>query len=451
MTKQSDIIASEARFPLSKLTLSPLNPRQNVPEQDVIDLANSIWSAGLIQSIAGLADGKGGAEIVAGGRRLRALQYLAQEHPDLATTRRELANPTVMLAPDMVTAEAWANTENIARRDLHPAEEIRAYGKMEAKGITVPVIARTFAVSEQHVYRRLALANLPEMILDALAANEISLSNAAAFTVSNDEAVMEEVLERAKERGYSDHQIKQALKPESVRDTDRRVIYVTEVTYEEAGGRKTADLFSEQTFFDDVALLEDLFTAKLTEAAEGLKADGWKWVEVIEDSYLCHYTMGLEKFGRVYAEDGELTEEQAARYDDLADLADSDALDAEGEAEFAALQLILDGTYSASQRAHAGLYVYVDRNGKECLSGALVKPEDKKAAIEAAVLQASYHDIQKSGAEKSPISQKLRDDLNRVSRGARQHAALSDPDLLIDLLAYQLSHDLHWQNPFGLS
>ena len=54
-------------------------------------------------------------------------------------------------------------------------------------------------------------------------------------------------------------------------------------------------------------------------------------------------------------------------------------------------------------------------------------------------------------APKSPISQKLRDDLERVSRGARQHAALRDPDLLIDLLAYQLSHNLYWGKPFGLA
>jgi ParB family chromosome partitioning protein len=450
MTKQSKIIATEARFPLAKLSLSPLNPRQNVPEQDVIELAESIWAAGLIQNIAGLAGKKDTAEIVAGGRRLRALQYLAEQHPDLATTRPELANPMVMLAPDTETAEAWANMENVARRDLHPAEEIRAYGKMEAKGGTADAIARAFAVTEKHVYRRLALAHLPEPVLDALAANEISLSNAAAFTVSNDEKVTLEVLERAKGGQFSDHQIKQALKPDSVRNSDRRVIFVTETAYDEAGGRKSADLFSEQTFFDDVALLDDLFEAKLADAAKALQSEGWKWVESIQQHYLCHYTMSLDKFGRVYAEEGELSEAEAERYDELAELANGDVLDAVGEAELAALQAIIDGDYTDEQRAHAGLYVYVDGNGNQCLSGALVKPEDKKAAIDAGVLAKSRHG---SGSDcpKSPISQKLRGDLNRVTRGARQHAALRDPDLLIDLLAYQLSHALHWQNPIGLS
>ncbi|MEP4848025.1 ParB/RepB/Spo0J family partition protein, partial [Roseibium sp.] len=410
MTKQTKIIATEARFPLAKLSLSPMNPRQNVPEVDVIELAESLYSAGMIQSIAGLAGKKDTAKIVAGGRRLRALKYLDAKHSDLAKTHPELANPMVMLAPDAETAEAWANMENVARRDLHPAEEIRAYGKMEAKGGTVGAIARAFAVNEKHVYRRLALAHLPEPVLDALAANEISLSNAAAFTVSTDMKVTLEVLERARGGSYSDHQIKQALKPDSVRSSDRRVIYVTEAGYDEAGGRKTADLFQDQTFFDDVALLDDLFEAKLTEAIETVRAEGWKWVEAIHDHYLCHYSMGLDKFGRVYAEEGQLSEEEAERYDALAELANGDVLDAAGEAELAALQATIDGEYTDEQRAHAGVYVYVDGNGVQSVSGALVKPDDKKAAIEAGVLRKSMHSSSGSDGPKSPISQKLRDD-----------------------------------------
>ncbi|WP_299682713.1 ParB/RepB/Spo0J family partition protein [uncultured Roseobacter sp.] len=450
MTKQSKIMATEARFPLDKLVLSPLNPRQTVAEQDVIELAESIWAAGLIQSIAGLADADGGAEIVAGGRRLRALHYLAEKHLEIAKTRPDLANPMVMLAPDAETAEAWANMENVARRDLHPAEEIRAYGKMEAKGANAAAIARAFAVGEKHVYRRLALAHLPEPVLNALHANEISLSAAAAFTVSNDEKAALEVLEQVRGTNCSDHQIKRALKPDSVRNTDRRVIYVTEEGYDEAGGHKSADLFSEQTFFDDVALLDELFAAKLDEAVETLQAEGWKWVARHDDSYLSSYSHGLEKHGSVYKEDGTLSETETERYEALSELEDAGALDDEGYAELEALHLILEGDYTDTQRAHAGLFVYVDNNGRQCVSGALVKPEDKKAAIEAGVLRKSMH----SSAEdvpKSPISQKLRDDLNRVERGARQHAALRDPDLLIDLLAYQLSHELHWKGPFGIS
>lgn len=258
MTRQTKITATEARFPLAKLTLSPLNPRQTVPQSDMIDLAESIWAAGLIQNIAGLADDKGGAGVVAGGRRLRALHYLAEQHPDMSETRPDLANPMVMLAPDRETAVAWANMENMARRDLHPAEEIRAYGKMQAAGKDAVAIACAFAVTERHVYRRLALASLPAPIIDALAAGEINLGMAACFTISDDEKLSLEVLERVRGEQWSDHQVKTLLKPDSVKGSDRRAIFVGEEAYKAAGGKIGGDLFAEETLFDTPDILDRL-------------------------------------------------------------------------------------------------------------------------------------------------------------------------------------------------
>lgn len=49
--------------------------------------------------------------------------------------------------------------------------------------------ARTFGISEAHVYRRLALAVLPAPVLDALKAGEITLGTAKAFTIAHDEAL----------------------------------------------------------------------------------------------------------------------------------------------------------------------------------------------------------------------------------------------------------------------
>ena len=451
MTKQTKITATEARFPLASLTLSPMNPRQNVPEQDVIELAESIWAAGLIQNIAGLADKKGKAEIVAGGRRLRALQYLAKQHTDMAEARPELANPMVMLAPDASTAETWASMENIARRDLHPAEEIRAYAKMEAKGSTPGVIARAFAVTEKHVYRRLALANLPAPIIDALAAGEINLSMAACFTICDDEKHSLEVLEHVRGDHWSDYQLKQMLKPDSVKGSDRRSVFVGEEAYKAAGGKMGGDLFAEEMLFDSPVILDEVFGLKLDAEAKRIRSEqGWNWVEPVERDYVCSYSMGLDKYGRVYPVDGVLTEEQAERYDELEELANGDVLDEAGEAELATLQTIVDGDYTDDQKAFAGAYVYVNRSGDMQVSGGYVKPETKKAAVEAGVLQASRHGSA-DDKPKSPISNKLADDLARVVTGARQHAALRNPDLLIDLLAFQLSHPLHWRGPLGLS
>lgn len=450
MSKHEAISATEARIPLSKLTLSALNPRQTVQEQEIVELAQSIWAAGLIQSIAGLADANGGAEIVAGGRRLRALQYLAQLHPDLADTRPELASPVVMLAPDAKTAEDWASLENVVRRDLHPAEEIRAFGKMEKQGSAPSEIARAFAVTEKQVYRRLALAKLPTQVIDALAEGEINLSMAACFTIADDENHSLKVLEQVRGRAMSDYQLKKLLKPDSVEGSDRRAVFVGETAYKAAGGKTGGDLFSEVTLFDSPEILDELFIEKLDEAAKDIEeAEGWKWVQPITDTYVCSYSMGLEKYGRVYPVEGVLSEEQSERYEELAELADHEVLDDDGLAELASLQTVLDGEFSTEQKVHAGAYVYVDRTGTLNVCAGMIKPEDKQAAIDAGVLRKSAYDNDTSAAPKSPISQKLADDLRCVARGARQHALLRDPDLIIDLLAYQLSHYIPRSNPFA--
>ena len=449
MTKQATITADEARFPLSKLVLSAMNPRQNVPAAEVEELAESIWTAGLIQNLAGIMDENGGAEIVAGGRRLRALQLLAERHPELAQERPELASPRVLIAPDQTTAQAWAVAENAARRDLHPADEIRAYGKMERSGATPAVIARAFAVTEKSVYRRLALAGLPEPVIDALAANEINLSAAACFTISADEARTLEVLEKCRGDNWSDYQIKKALKPDAVKDSDRRVKFVGIEAYQAAGGRIGGDLFAEETLLDDTDILDTVFADRLAEVAESHKRDGWKWVEVNHADYLGWWFVQENGFERIYKEEGELSPEQAERFDELAALAEAEALDEDGQAELATLNAITEGDFTDTQRAHSGLIIYVDREGEVQSYEGLIRKADKAEAIAAGVLAKSQHSA--DDAPKSPISQKLRDDLGRVSRGASQHAALRDPDLLIDLLAYQLSHNLYWSKPFGLS
>ncbi|MEM1363435.1 MAG: ParB/RepB/Spo0J family partition protein [Pseudomonadota bacterium] len=452
MTKQDTIIATESRFALASLMLSPLNPRQDVPQEEVIELADSIWNAGLIQSIAGMQTAEGGVEIVAGGRRLRALNYLAEKHPDIATTHPELANPLVMLAPDAETAEVWANAENISRKDLAPVDEIRAYGKMEKAGAPVSGIARAFAVTEAHVRKRLALSNLPEPVLDALGAKEISLGEAACFTIGTDNDLILSVLEEARKGYLSEYQIRARLKPNTVSATDRRANFVGLDAYKEAGGTVTADLFQEKTMLDDAGVLDVLFQEKLTNTARAMRQEaGWKWAETVEDSYVGYHDIEQMKCDRIYAEKGVLSEDDADRYDELAELANSDVLDEAGQAELEALQTIADGVFSDLQKDHAGIIVYVENNGDVRVIEGLVKPEDKVGAVEAGVLTASKHTGTAGKSEKPRISQALQDDLSRVVTGARQHAAINKPDLIMALLAFQLSGGTGYGKAIGVA
>jgi ParB family chromosome partitioning protein len=441
--KLDKITSTIEQLPFADLYISDLNPRQMFDPNTIDALAENIRQLGLIQNLAGLRDEQGRVGIVAGGRRYRALAML-QDDPRFQTV-------PIKIAPDQATAEVWASSENHHREQPHPADEIREYGKMADRGVPVPSIAVAFGVTEKHVYRRLKLAALPTAVLDALKSGSISLSQAAAFTISEDEANSLTVLDKIAGSNYSDHQIKQLLKPDAVRQTDRRVCFVGQEAYQAEGGRITGDLFAEQVFFDDLGVLDDLFAKKLAQTAEGLVASGWKWAEALTSSYVGYHEIEDRKLERIYPFEGSLSEEQAERYDELAELSEGDVLDEDGEAELKALQAILDGAFTAEQKALAGILVYVTQNGELRTVEGLVTREDKSAAIEAGFLRVSAHKAQDDAAPKSALSQKLRDDLDRVAKGARQHAVLRDPELLIDLLAYQLSHNLYWAAPLGLS
>ncbi|WP_134681405.1 hypothetical protein [Paracoccus ravus] len=200
---------------------------------------------------------------------------------------------------------------------------------------------------------------------------------------------------------------------------------------------------------DDPEILDTVFAAVLAELAARHRGAGWKWVETSFESYIGYYQIEEGKFARLYKQEGVLSEDDAARFDELTALDEAEALDAAGREELAALQAILEGSYRAAQKAHSGLILYVDPRGAAQICAGLVRKEDKAAAIAAGLLTAPQHGTEDT--PKSPISQKLRENLDRVVQGARQHAVLRDPELLLDLLAFQLSHALHWQKPFGIS
>jgi len=337
MNMQSDIkveLSSNtiAYAEFGNLVLSKLNPRQDVTDEEIGMLASSIETCGLINPLSVLETDDGKYEVVAGGRRLRAIEMLVR-------AKRWSASVAVVIAKDEDQARQWANAENAARSDLHPADEIRAYGKERKAGKSARDIALAFAVSETHVARRLKLADLPAKVLTALKAGKITLEGAKCFTICDDKKLIASALEAiaAKEIGNT-NQLRRMLKPEAVSDTDRRAVFVGREAYEAKGGTITTDLFEDTVYFNDAELLAALFAEKLDAAAMLLPEQGWKWAEVIEGTYVPYgHDEGTQ---RLYRVEGELSEDEAEEYDQLAELAQSEAIDEAGEQRLAELQVI---------------------------------------------------------------------------------------------------------------
>ena len=436
MTTAAAVAAIEAieYFPLADLYLSPLNPRQSHSDDEILELAGSLIACGLLQNLSGLRDAEGRIGVIAGGRRFMALGLAAQTRPDLAMV-------PVRLAPDAVTAAEWALVENTARKDLHPADEIRAYGRMEATGASITAIASAFAVTEAHVRRRLKLAALPAAVLNALKAGQITLGHAAIFTTCNDEDLVLEVLETVKGRDTAEHELRRLLQGASIRHTDRRAKFVGVEAYGAEGGRITRDLFSNDVLFDDAGLLTDIFARKLAEVAQGLMDQGWKWAE----SRLDHYVDWSEKdkLTRLYPQEPDLSEDEAEEYDALCELANADALDEEGHAKLDAFDAKRAPVFSPEQRTAAGGFVFVGRDGELQFEMGFVRPADRAEAVESGVIAADRHNsagaVPADAAPKSPYSAALVADIHAMRLAALQQALLAKPELVLDLMAFALS------------
>ncbi|MEO0622207.1 MAG: ParB/RepB/Spo0J family partition protein [Pseudomonadota bacterium] len=452
MTDQSTETAPKGaavEIPLDRLTLSPLNPRRGDGHTDIDALEASLRTCGLLQNLAGIRDADGSVAIVAGGCRLRALKRIAEEDAlDPATVR-----VPVVLAADETEALRWAGAENLVRRSFHAAEEIRAFAQMAEAGAAPETIASAFGATVRHVKGRLRLAGLPEPILAALAEDRITLDIAAAYTVTEDPAralaVFEEI-DGTYLSGYP-REIRARQTSEACRGDDRLAAFVRREAYEAAGGAVREDLFGEEVYFEDGALVARLAEEKLAEAAKAMEAEGWAWVS----HGLAHFDYEAIA-GRVYPDAPEIPDEDAARYDALSEAIESGAATAEEEAEFEALQAACDvEIYTGAQKAVSGVHLTIGHRGALDVSRGIVREEELDAAIEAGLVQRVEKRRQPASeraGEKPLYSGALAADLGIVRTAALQAALLAKPALALDFLTFVLTERLGvGTNPVGLS
>lgn len=422
---------------LGTLKLSPLNTRQTYSEGEIADMAASIGAVGLIQNLSGIHT-ETGIEIVAGGKRLLALQQLVEQGAEFSTV-------PVRVTTDENTARAWSMAENAARSRPHPADEIRAFRTMFAKTGNVDLIARTFAETETHVRRRLRLAQLGDDTLDALRADQISLNTAQTLTMAPDPDAEAKLLKALLSGEMRPGALRHSMETGSVPINDRRVQYVGLHAYVAAGGNLTEDLFEDRTLLHNEDMLDTLFKDKLTAAAETAREDkGWQWATPILDPWLGYtHTENLE---RLFLTPGEITEADAERMDALSELYEAGVLDAEGEAELDNLTRRLDGDFTDEDRATGGIFVYVDREGDLC-TAAFRRPQDNPDRQDEGTGAGSLDEG--TGVEQHktpPITKAGQEALERIALAALQSAANAKFQLMLDLLAFQIA-----ENPPGWS
>lgn len=373
----SDII----NIPLNQLTAWKGNVRKTQNKGFIDELAASIKAHGLQQNLIVSKDGKKFA-VIAGGQRLKALQQLAK------TGDLEAAHPV----PCKVTAGESDATElslaeNVVRDNMHPADQFEAFCKLIDKGATVTDVAARFGITETVVQQRLKLARVSPAVLKAYRAEELNLEQVMAFAISDDHEAQENVLDNLREHDRDPRTIRDALTENHIAVTDKRVKFVTLKAYEKAGGTTRRDLFSEDdqdVFILDTVLLGKLLAEKLERAAQPVRAEGWKWVEV-------HPEFGYEQksgFQRRYAELAPLEPEQKAQYAKLQQEYDTleqqwqQSDDEEHPEHLDELQELMDKLddrpeiWPPETLAIGGAVVSIGYDGKTSIERGLIRPED---------------------------------------------------------------------------
>ena len=267
-------------IPLNRLTLSAANVRTTSadPEEDK-ELQESILALGVLESLLVVPNGDDNFAVIAGGRRLAALQQLAEAGKIPA----EYVAPCRIYNGGADPAEVSLH-ENEKRAAMHPADQYEAYARLRANGMTAAEIASRAGVSERQVTKMLRLAAVTPELLVAFRNGDMNLQTLMAFTVTEDRQAQLDVWAKARSGGttWPEH-IRRQLTQGAVIGSSGLALFVGLEAYEKAGGRVQRDLFSrcddEAVYLLDRGLLVKLAEAKLKKTADRL-AKRWKWVEI---------------------------------------------------------------------------------------------------------------------------------------------------------------------------
>lgn len=152
---------------------NPSQPRRRFDERTIVELAESIKSAGVMQPIIVRVGRPGGTpfELVAGERRWRAAKLAGLER--LPAIVRELT--------DAESAQ-WALIENVQREDLGPMEKAAALRSLVDKfGLTHAEAAQRIGVERVTVTNLIRLLDLEPEIAAALDTRELSMGHGRAL------------------------------------------------------------------------------------------------------------------------------------------------------------------------------------------------------------------------------------------------------------------------------
>jgi ParB family chromosome partitioning protein len=166
-------------LPVEAIHASPRQPRRRFEPEATSGLASSIRHQGVLQPVVVRPRAEGGYELVAGERRWRAAREAGL--PTLPALVRDADDRDTLLI---------GLVENVARENLSPVEEARAYASLlDEFELSLAEVADRVGRSKPFISNRVRLLELPEEVLWMLARGELTEGHArAVLALPEDEA-----------------------------------------------------------------------------------------------------------------------------------------------------------------------------------------------------------------------------------------------------------------------
>ena len=239
---------------IEKIVPNKYQPRRELTEDKIKELAESIKQNGLLQSITVRDMGNGFYELIAGERRLRALKYL--QYPTTKAIVKELTNE------QMATL---ALIENIQREELTPIEEAYAYQELlSINNLTQDELAKSLGKTQATVANKLRLLKLCSKVVDAINSKRITERHGRAM-VKLDPSAQEKILNQI---------LTQSL---NVSQTEERIETYLRIKNETKNNDSTQPNYDAQKILarltKDIAKLEEKYGVSLNkEEEEGMES-----------------------------------------------------------------------------------------------------------------------------------------------------------------------------------
>ena len=182
-----------AQLPVDAIHANPRQPRRRFEPEATTGLASSIKQQGLLQPIVVRPRAAGGYELIAGERRWRAAREAGID-----------VLPALVRDADDRDTLLLALVENVAREQLSPVEEARAYASLvDEFELSLGDVAERVGRSKSSVSNRLRLLELPEEVLWMVARGELTEGHARAVLSLPDHGARKKLATRIVRDGMS--------------------------------------------------------------------------------------------------------------------------------------------------------------------------------------------------------------------------------------------------------